>query len=257
MKTTQNTILITGGSAGIGLEIAKLFAQRGNQVIITGRDEVRLQQAAAQIPNGVALVSDVSKEADVHQLTQRLTKDFPALNMVINNAGRALIYDIADPEANAYEKAYEEMYTNYLSVVRLNEKLLPLLKKQPEAAIVNVSSIVAFVPSLLAGYSASKAALHSYTQALRIALEDSSAIKVFELMPPLVNTEFSKEIGGHNGISPALVAQELLLALEHNTYEIRVGQTEDIYRLYLSSPEQALQAMNSSRKLIQKQPELN
>ncbi len=253
MKITGNTVLITGGSAGIGLELAKLLAQNGNQVIITGRNEERLQRAAAQLPNVTTFVSDVSREADVNSLVNRLYTDFPDLNIVINNAGRALVYDITDPTANAYEKADDEIHTNYLSIIRLNEKLLPLLKNQPEAAIVNVSSIVTFVPGALVTYSASKAALHSYTQSLRMALAETSAIKVFELMPPLVDTEFSQPIGGHNGIPPRAVAEAFVSALEKNEYEIRVGNTEQIYQLFRSSPDAALQAMFKSRKQAQPQ----
>jgi uncharacterized oxidoreductase len=248
MKTTGNTVLITGGSAGIGLEIAKLLSQKGNRIIITGRNKKRLQQTAEQLPQVTTIVSDVSKEADVNQLVNTLTTDFPDLNIIINNAGRAILYDITDPEAQAFEKATEEMNTNYLSVIRLNEKLLPLLKNQMAAAIVNVSSVVAFVPSALVSYSASKAALHSYTQSLRLALKETSSIKVFELMPPLVDTEFSKEIGGHNGIPPLVVAEAFADALEKDTFEIRVGNTENIYQLYRSSPANALLAMNQSRK---------
>ncbi len=248
MKTTGNTVLITGGSAGIGFELAKLLTRSNNKVIITGRNADRLQKAAAQLPNVTTIASDVSQEPDVNELVQRITADFPDLNLVINNAGCALLYDITDSTAAAFAKATNEMRTNYLSVVRLNEKLLPILKKQSEAAIVNVSSIVAFVPGALVGYSASKAALHSYTQALRLALEETSSIKVFELMPPLVNTEFSKSIGGHNGIPPRVVAEAFVNALAKNKYEIRVGDTEQIYQLFRSSPEAALHTMFQSRK---------
>ncbi|UFH53753.1 SDR family oxidoreductase [Spirosoma sp. KNUC1025] len=245
MKTTQNTVLITGGSAGIGFEIAKLFDQNGNHVIITGRDETRLQKAAAQLRNVTAIVSDVTNETDVNQLVDRLYAEFPTLNIVINNAGRAHVYQLAS-QANAFEKAGDEMLTNYLSTIRLTEKLVDLLNRQDEAAIVNVSSIVAFAPNhRLATYGASKAALHSYTQSLRITLERSSNTKVFELMPPLVDTEFSQEIGGHNGIAPSVVAQDLLNALENNEYEIHVGNTARIYELSLSSPADALAAMNA------------
>ncbi|WP_138991237.1 SDR family oxidoreductase [Larkinella sp. C7] len=248
MKTQNNTVLITGGSAGIGFEIAKLFAQRGNQVIITGRNAERLQQAAAQLDNTTAIVSDVSNPADVDQLVKRLNKDFPTLNLVINNAGRAFYYSLSEDGIQASDKAGEEMTTNYLSIISLTEKLLPLLKKQSEAALVNVSSIVAFVPGhTTATYSASKAALHAYTQAMRYTLAKDTAIKVFELMPPLVNTDFSQEIGGINGISPTVVAQDLLTALETDTYEIHVGNTATLYKLFLSSPEEAFLALNTGR----------
>jgi uncharacterized oxidoreductase len=245
MKTNNNTILITGGSAGIGFEIAKLFSSKGNHVIITGRDKNRLERAAAKLSDATAIQCDISNAADVEKLVQQLNTDFPKLNIVINNAGRANVYKLSDTGANAYEKGADEMLTNYLSVVRLNEQLLPALKKQPEAAIVNVSSIVAFVPgAMLPTYAASKAALHSYTQSLRVALS-KSPVKVFELMPPLVDTELSKEIGGANGISPTVVASELFSALEKNEYEIHVGNTAHLYKAFLSSPAEALKMMNN------------
>jgi len=245
MNITNNTILITGGSAGIGFEIAKQLTALGNHVIITGRDGKRLQGAAEKLENVTAIQFDVTNAVDVVALVAKIDTDFPALNMVINNAGNAYIYSLAEAE-NIFDNAEAEMLTNYLSVIRLNEKLLPLLKKQSSAAIVNVSSVVAFVPGSLATYSASKAALHSYTQSLRLALKDSS-VKVFELMPPLVDTQFSAPIGGHTGIAPSLVADDLIAALANDTLEIRVGNTEDIYQLYLSSPEAAFDAMNGQR----------
>lgn len=248
MKTTKNTILITGGSAGIGFEMAKLFVQKGNHVIITGRDAKRLEAAAAQLQNVTAIVSDVSKPEEVASLVSRVEAEYPNLNLVINNAGRAFAYQLL-PNANAHDKAADEMNTNYLSIIRLTEALLPLLNKQPEAAIVNVSSIVAFVASYRTPtYAASKAALHSYTQSLRFTLEkEGTATKVFELMPPLVNTDFSQEIGGSNGIAPEVVANDLLHALENNQYEVHVGQTAALYQLTFSAPDDAFQALNGPR----------
>lgn len=249
MKTSNNTVLITGGSAGIGLEIARILSENNNQVIITGRDKDRLQKAAAGLKNVTPIVSDISKAGDVIKLVEKLTADFPALNVVINNAGNAYVYNLST-DTGAFEKAQDEMLTNYLSVIRLNEKLLPALKLQQDASIVNVSSVVAIVPGSLGTYSASKAALHSYSQSLRLALEDSSDLKVFELMPPLVDTEFSKPIGGHNGIPPKEVAKQFFEAFENNEYEIHVGKTADIYKLFLSSPADALNAMNGQRKQL-------
>lgn len=244
MNTNNNTILISGGTAGIGFEAAKLFAAAGNKVIITGRDQQRLDKALAQLPGVTGILSDVSKKEDTEVLVATIKKDFPQLNIVVNNAGRAILYDLANNSDKSFDYAEDEMLTNYLAVIRLNEKLLPVLKAQKEAAIVNVSSIVAFVPGSLTTYSASKAALHSYTQSLRISLERTTNIKVFELMPPLVNTDFSASIGGANGISPAVVAQDLLDGINNDHYEIRTGNTQLIYELYRKSPLEALQAMN-------------
>ncbi|WP_221390541.1 SDR family oxidoreductase [Dyadobacter sp. NIV53] len=244
MKTTNNTILITGGSAGIGFEIAKMLSEKGNEVIITGRNPERLKQAVAQLLNVTGFECDVTNEDEVNQLVNKLNTDFPKLNIVINNAGQAYAYNLSE-STNTFQKASDEMLTNYLSIIRINEKLLPLLRAQQESAIVNVSSIVAFVPNQAAAtYGASKAALHSYTQTLRISLAKSTSVKVFELMPPLVNTDFSQEIGGINGISPVVVAEDLLNAFENDSYEIHVGRTADIYALFHASPADALLAMN-------------
>jgi uncharacterized oxidoreductase len=244
MKTSNNKILITGGSAGIGFAIAQLLSQ-SNHLIITGRNKARLQQATATLKNTTAIVGDVSDAADVERLVGQLYSEHPDVNIVINNAGKAFVYDLAGDAANGFDKAGEEVLTNYLSIIRLNEKLLPLLRRQPEAAIVNVTSIVAFAPNAaIATYSASKAALRSYTQVLRYTLQPTN-VKVFELMPPLVDTEFSTGINGHLGIKPAVVAEELLSALKEDRFEIRVAGTDDLYKVFLSSPEQALAALNN------------
>jgi len=247
MNTTNNTVLITGGSAGIGFELAALFAEKGNKVIITGRDGQRLTTAASRLKNTTGIVSDITDPAQIDALVARIQKDFPDLNIVVNNAGKAYYYKLGD-EIDVAEKAAEEMQTNYLAPIRLTEKLLPLLRQQQQSAIVNVTSIVAFAPGRrLATYAASKAALHAYTRTLRVTLEKTAAnVNVFELMPPLVNTEFSKAIGGENGIPPRQVAEDLLKALDENHYEIHVGNTAQLYQLSLSSPAEALQLMNAA-----------
>lgn len=249
MNTTNNTVLIAGGSAGIGLEIAKLLDSNDNTLIITGRNKSRLEKAASLLKNTVTIVSDISSEDDRLALAKKLQAEYPRLNMVINNGAAANIYPLVNAPADALSAIQHEINTNYVSVLALNSLLLPLLAKQPEAAIVNVSSVVAFVPGSLATYSASKAALHSYTQSLRWELgKIHPNIKVFELFPPLVNTEFSKPIGGENGIPPEEVARELFAGLASDTYEIRVGMTEQLYRLSLSAPEQAFAAMHTSER---------
>lgn len=248
MKTSQNTVLLIGGTAGIGLEIAKQLTALNNHVIITGRNKERLDAVNALLKNVTTILSDVSKAEDVAQLVAVIKADFPQLNIIINNAGRALLYNLADESQDAFANAEDEMLTNYLSIIRLNQRLLPILKNQAESAIVNVSSVVAYVPGItLPGYAASKAALHSYTTSLRLSLEATN-VKVFELMPPLVDTEFSKEIGGHNGIKPSIVADEFIAALDKDEFEIRVGDTAKIYELFRQSPTDALNLMNANRK---------
>src|SRR5690348_112526 len=118
MKTTKNTILITGGSAGIGFAIARLFSQKGNHVIITGRDKKRLEEATLQLQNVTAIQSDVSNKDDVERLANQLAADFPSLNLVVNNAGRAFVYNLYK-DNEGFEKAADEILTNYLSIIRL------------------------------------------------------------------------------------------------------------------------------------------
>jgi uncharacterized oxidoreductase len=225
MKTNGNTILITGGSAGIGFELAKQFSQLGNKVLITGRNAEKLKQAADKLENVIPISGDVTNSENTDQLVDQIKKEYPELNLVINNAGYADVYQL-DANANAFSKASQEMQTNYLSIVGLTEKLLPTLLKNENSAVVNVTSIVAYLPQkMLPTYTASKAALKAYTDVLRQTFEGQ--IQVFELIPPIVNTDFSKEIGGENGISPKEVADELILALEKNQWLVPVGMSKD------------------------------
>jgi uncharacterized oxidoreductase len=248
MNITNKTVLVTGGGSGIGFEIAKLLSQKGNKVIITGRNEAKLQKAASQLNNVSFIVADVTSEADIDNLVDKINNEYGGLDILINNAALANVYHLGEA-VDAYDKASAEMETNYLSIVRLTEKLLPALKKSKEAAIVNVSSIVAFVPGVnLPTYAASKAALHSYTRALRHTISKKTGIKIFELMPPLVDTELSVEIGGENGIPPLEVAEGLIKGFENDEYEMHIGNTADFYKLYLQSPQEALIALNKRRE---------
>lgn len=228
MKTNGNTILITGGSAGIGFELAKQFSQLGNKVLITGRNEEKLKKAADQLENVVPISGDVTSSESTDQLVAQIKEQHPELNMVINNAGYTDVYQL-DVNANAASKASREMETNYLSIVSLTEKLLPTLLQNENASVVNVTSIVAYYPQkMLPTYTASKAALKAYTDVLRETFEDR--LNVFELIPPLVNTDFSKEIGGENGIPPKEVADELLVALEKNQWLVPVGMSKEFVK---------------------------
>lgn len=247
MNITNKTILITGGGSGIGFEIAKQLIAKGNRVIITGRNEDKLNKAAQQLNGASYIASDINKAEDVERLSAYLIEQFNGLDILINNAGHAYAHDL-NTAVDIAAKAAEEIQTNYIAAIHITEKLLPLLQKSKEAAIVNVTSIAAFVPnSFVATYSASKAALHSYTQSLRYALSKTSSIKVFELMPPLVNTEFSAEIGGANGIPPSEVADSLISAFDQDSYEIHTGNTAYIYDLSRTAPEDAFKVLNQDR----------
>lgn len=230
MKTTGNTVFISGGSAGIGLAIAKKLSAAGNKIIINGRNEERLQNALKQLNNAVAIQGDLSVEADRIAIAKQLKENYPETNIIINNAGAAFSY-LLNETLNAHEKAAIEMNTNYFSVIHFTELLLPHLIQKTEAAVVNVSSIAVFGShKLLPTYGATKAALHSYTVALRYSYEEQKNLQIYEVYPPLVNTEFSAEIGGANGIPPEEVADELLLALEKNQFDVPVGDTKQFFK---------------------------
>lgn len=245
MNITNKTILITGGGSGIGYETAKLLSEKGNKIIIVGRNAGKLQKAAAHLVNTIAITCDITSNADVDALVSKISSNYPELSVLINNAGKAFVYTHSETAGAAY-KARQEMETNYFSLVSLTEKLLPILKKQKEAAIVNVTSIVAFSPvAVIPSYSDSKAAVHSYTLSLRHTLAQDTDIKVFELMPPTVNTEFSKEIGGEqHGMPASEVADGLIQGIENDHFEIGVGLTIGFRNQFFTTEEQAFQVIN-------------
>lgn len=245
MNITNNTILITGGGSGIGLEIAKVLSP-ANKIIIVGRNKEKLDAAAKDLENVFTIQADITNENDVNKLYEEVKTTFGGINILINNAGNAYVYNLVT-EGDIYSKAVAEFTTNYFAPLRLTDKFLPLLKEQNEAAIVNVSSIVGFVPgSHLPTYSDSKAALHSHTRLLRYELAKDTNIKVFELMPPLVATDFSAEIGGlENGIPASDVANDLMKALQQDIYEIRVGNTGLLYDNFFAATEGAFATFNN------------
>lgn len=229
MKTIGNTVFISGGSAGIGLAIAKKLNTAGNKIIINGRSEERLQNALKELDNAVAIQGDLSVEADRIRIANELTTKYPDVNIIVNNAGAAFGYLLSETQ-NAHEKALIEMNTNYFAIIHFTELLLPHLLRKTDATVINISSLAVFgshkfVPT----YGATKAALHSYTLALRQTYEEQKNLQIYEVYPPLVNTEFSSYIGGENGIPPSEVADELFLALEEDQFDVPVGETKKYY----------------------------
>lgn len=229
MKTTGNTIFISGGSAGIGLAIAKKLSEQGNKVIINGRNEERLRKALQELDNASVIQGDLSVEEDRIRIATQLKEQYPDVNIIVNNAGAAFSY-LLNETTNAHEKAAVEMNTNYFAVIHFTELLLPHLVQKAEAAVINISSIAVFGShKLLPTYGATKAALHSYTVALRDTYEDVKNVQIYEVYPPLVDTEFSAEIGGANGIPPSDVADELFWALDKNQLEVPVGDSKSFF----------------------------
>jgi uncharacterized oxidoreductase len=188
MQTTGNTILITGGGTGIGRGLAEAFHAHGNHVIIAGRRQQALDETTAANPGMQSVTLDAADPAKIRAFAADTAKRFPALNLLINNAGIMRLEKLtSQPEDLADAEAI--VATNLLGPMRLTAALLPLLQKQPHSTIVNVSSGLAFVPlAITPTYCATKAAIHSYTQSLRYQLQGSTT-EVLELIPPYVATD--------------------------------------------------------------------
>ena len=213
MDITHNVILITGGGSGIGRGLAEAFHALGNQVIIAGRRPQALEDTVLANPGMVSYVVDLQQPAALRAFADKLTRDFPALNVLINNSGimrpeDLLVQsdDLADMEAI--------VATNLLGPLRLTAALLPQLRKQPRSVVMNVSSGLAFVPmAVTPTYCATKAALHSYTQSLRYQLKGSTT-QVLELIPPYVATELMNGASDPRAMPLAAFLAEILEILK-------------------------------------------
>jgi len=192
MELKNSTILITGGTSGIGLELVKQLTEQGANIIVTGRNPEALDATQKQFPNVHAVRSDVSNPQEIEQLYSDVTQQFPGLNIIINNAGLMRLIDLQDSTQDL-ETINREIATNLSGTIQVVHRFLPHLLKKRSAAIVNVSSAIAFMSySSAPVYSASKAGVHAYTQALRLQLEDTN-VKVFEMIPPGVNTNLQND----------------------------------------------------------------
>lgn len=185
MKPSGNTILITGGGSGIGEALAHRFHDAGNTVIVAGRRLDALEKACEGRANMHAITLDVESATGIADFAQRLLAEHPPINVLINNAGIMRFEDVSTKRDLADAEA--TITTNLLGPIRLIDALIDHLKAQPNAAIVNVTSGLAFVPlATTPTYNATKAAIHSYTVAMRHVLGD--AVEMIEMAPPAVQT---------------------------------------------------------------------
>jgi uncharacterized oxidoreductase len=227
MTISNNTILITGGATGIGLALAQEFLAKGNTVIICGRRQGKLDAAKKLLPNLITRQCDIGEAAQRQDLYRFCREEYPAVNVLINNAGMQREINFLDGEV-AYLGGDSEVGINLEACFHLTVLFAPHFATQKESAIVNVSSGLGFVPLVIAPvYSATKAALHSFSVSLRRQCEGTS-IKVFEIIPPIVDTDLDrgardKRGQTNKGISSAEVAKASIQGMEKDRFEIPVG----------------------------------
>ncbi|QHT58574.1 SDR family NAD(P)-dependent oxidoreductase [Paenibacillus lycopersici] len=236
MKLTGNTILITGGSAGIGLAFAERFAKAGNTVIVTGRREHVLRQAKEKLPALVTRVSDLNVESERIALFDWVTANYPDVNVLVNNAGIQQRMNLLKADAK-HNWGYfnQEITTNIEAPFHLAMLFAPFFAAQADAAIINVTSGLAYTPLAIAPiYSATKAALHSFTMSLRHQLSETS-VEVIEVAPPAVNTDLGGA-GLHTHGEPLdAFADGIMKGLEEGLAEIGYGSS--VARLRMSRDE--------------------
>ncbi|BDS14238.1 SDR family oxidoreductase [Aureispira anguillae] len=242
MKLSSNKILITGATSGIGLALLEAFLAYDNQIIALGRNEERLKKLAQRTPKIIPFCCDISNTEDLDQLVFFIEQEHKDLNILINNAGIQYNYHFQEnPQISA--QITQEINVNFIAPVQLIALLLPTLHSNKNAAIVNVSSGLGLVPKMTAPvYCATKAAIHIFSQSLRYQL---SAIKVFEIIPPLVETPMTAG-RGKGKISPQQLADEFMQALKKDKLTVNIGKVKWLKLINRVCPRFAQKIMKGS-----------
>ena len=252
MKLTDRTILITGGSAGIGLAFALKFVELGNEVIVTGRRQSVLDEVKKRHPKLHTIQSDVADPAQVATLATHVKMEFPKVDVLMNNAGIMLHKNLKAPTADL-AGLMTEMNVNVGGVISMTSAFIDILRANM-GTVINTSSALAFVPLPSAPiYSATKAAIHSYTQSLRFQLEETG-VEVIELMPPAVKTDLAADITEGDGftvITTDELVKQSFASLKAGVLEIRPGQSKTLAWMRRLAPDFInRQLWKASKKLV-------
>ncbi len=243
MHLTGNTVLITGGASGIGLALAERFLRRGNEVIVCGRRGQKLQETRARLPALRTLTADVSLADGRQSLLEQVKSDFPDVNVLVNNAGIRQWLNVLDA-AEDWDRYHQEIATNLEAPVHLSLLLAPFLAGKANAAIVNVSSGLAFTPMAVTPvYSATKAAVHSFTVSLRHQLQGK--VEVIEIVPPAVDTDLGGP-GRHSyGVPVDAFADAVFAGLEQGALEISYGTADKARRMSRAEIDATVEMLNN------------
>jgi uncharacterized oxidoreductase len=243
MRLTNNKILITGATDGIGKALAERFVALNNLVIAVGRNQDKLEELTSSNKNFIGFQADVSNMEDLERLSIFISAQHPDLNILINNAGVQFNYHFEE-ELHLMNKIDYEVTVNFLAPIKLTGLLLPILKLNDNAAVVNVSSGLGLVPKMQAPvYCGTKAGIHIFTKSLRYQLKN---VKVFEIIPPLVQTSMT-EGRGRGKILPAELVQEFMKAFEKDVFEVNIGKVKLLKLINRISPAVAEKIMKGGR----------
>ncbi|HTO86985.1 MAG TPA: SDR family NAD(P)-dependent oxidoreductase [Thermoanaerobaculia bacterium] len=246
MELGSSTVLVTGGASGIGLALAERFLRAGSEVIVCGRREEKLREAKAAHPELQIRVCDLAGEQGRVSLLRWVTAEFPRLNILVNSAGVQLFLPLGQPEQ--WDRARGEIAINLEAPIHLSMLFIPHLLEQPHPAIVNVTSGLGFVPlARVPVYSATKAALHSFTLSLRAQLS-ATPIRVVEIIPPAVNTDLGGP-GLHTfGVSVDEFADAVFPRIEQGELEVAYGFAEKASQGSRTELEALFNRMNEAPK---------
>jgi uncharacterized oxidoreductase len=243
MNLKNNTVLITGGSSGIGLELGKVLIEKGNKVIVCGKTDKNLVAAKTMLPDLITYQCDLANSKECINLAQKIAENHPDLNVLINNAATVNKIDFINDE-NTIDLAENEYRTNLIAPIQLINLLYKTISSNNSSAIINVTTGLIYAPRVIYPfYNSSKSALHSFTQTLRIRLKDEET-KVFEVLFPAVNTPWHKGNPPKIAISVDLAVSEMLKGLEKGKPEIRVGGAKTLYLISRIAPSLAIKKVN-------------
>jgi uncharacterized oxidoreductase len=244
MEISNSTIVITGGSSGIGLEMCKQFIDNGNVVIACSRSLDKLEKAKKQLPNLIVYQCDIADENHCSNFVKWIKTNYPKVNVLINNAAIVSTTNFIDDDF-ILDKLEHEITTNFIAPIRLIKLLYPQLIKNNNPKIINITTGLVYVPRVnYTFYNATKAALHSFTQVLRNQVENKK-IQIIEVLFPAVDTSW------HNGntpkiaISPEKAVSEMIKGINRNKVEIRVSKVKLLYFLFRLAPQLAFKKINN------------
>jgi len=244
MNLKGNTVVITGGSSGIGLELAKVLTKKENQVIICGRSLEKLERAKKLVPSLQIFQCDLSQSTERKRFSDWVEKNYPHCNILINNA--AIVHKtnfFSDLEI--VDKAELEMQTNFIAPVALTKLFFPLLKRNKRSKIIYITTGLVYIPrAIYPIYCATKSALHSFIQTLRLQLKEQP-IHIHEVLMPAVDTPFHQGNTPKIAITAQKAVEEMCKKLEKDKKESRVGGANILYLMSRIAPSFALKKVNS------------